>query len=124
MSRKCGRALKLLPRVRAPASRPKVEVLPPLAACHSHHTARMVSLHCRGAVGSIEEVALGPAADSVMRRGWHLLACHSAPEFPEATAKDAITLGVLLGAGSFGKGCSNWLLGYSAWEVEPPVSQA
>lgn len=38
-----------------------------------------------------------------MRRGWHLLACHSAPEFPEATAKDTITLGVLLGAGSFGE---------------------
>jgi hypothetical protein len=57
----------------------------------------------RGVVGSIEEVAVGATADNEYQKGWHLMACHTAPEFPEATAKDAITLGVLLGAGSFGK---------------------
>jgi hypothetical protein len=57
----------------------------------------------RGAVGSIEEVAVGATADNGNRKGWHLMACHTAPEFPQATAKDAITLGVLLGAGSFGE---------------------
>lgn len=46
---------------------------------------------------------MGPITDSSMRRGWHLMACHTAPEFPEGSAKDAISLGVLLGAGSFGK---------------------
>lgn len=56
-----------------------------------------------GAVGSIKEVAVGATADNDNRKGWHLMACHTAPEFPEATAKDAITLGVLLGAGSFGE---------------------
>jgi hypothetical protein len=57
----------------------------------------------RGVVGSSEEVAIGAAAENGARKGWHLMACHTAPEFPEATAKDAITLGVLLGAGSFGE---------------------
>lgn len=56
----------------------------------------------RGVVGSIEEVAVGANASNTNHRGWQLMACHTAPEFPEATAKDAITLGVLLGAGSFG----------------------
>lgn len=62
-------------------------------------------------MGSIEEVAVGGGADGGTRKGWQLMACHTAPEFPEATAKDAITLGVLLGAGSFGvywmPGCSS-----------------
>lgn len=54
-------------------------------------------------MGSIEEVAIGAAAEAGTRKGWHLMACHTAPEFPEANAKDTITLGVLLGAGSFGE---------------------
>lgn len=62
-------------------------------------------------MGSIEEVAIGGGVDGATRKGWQLMACHTAPEFPEATAKDAITLGVLLGAGSFG-GC--WMGGFSS----------
>jgi hypothetical protein len=72
----------------------------------------------RGVVGSIEEVAVGANASSANHKGWQLMACHTAPEFPEATAKDAITLGVLLGAGSFGTWVRRPTTGLSQLQVQ------
>lgn len=52
---------------------------------------------CSNRSGSLESLA-GTTAGT-----WKLLACHTAPEFKDATANDKIKLGVLLGAGSFGR---------------------
>eukprot|EP00878_Enallax_costatus_P030827 GHUV01033623.1.p1 GENE.GHUV01033623.1~~GHUV01033623.1.p1 ORF type:complete len:468 (+),score=80.15 GHUV01033623.1:742-2145(+) len=51
-----------------------------------------------GASGTLEALAVGGA-----QGGWQLLACHTSPEFKDATPNDRIKLGVLLGAGSFGR---------------------
>eukprot|EP00775_Hariotina_reticulata_P006085 gene6085-6325_t len=52
----------------------------------------------RGTAGSIEKLAVGDRGS-----GWTLAACHTCPEFSNATSSDRIKLGVLLGAGSFGR---------------------
>jgi hypothetical protein len=58
-----------------------------------------------GATGTIEDVATGAAAGGGGdgSSGWRLMACHNAPEFRDATPKDKISLGLLLGVGSFGR---------------------
>lgn len=56
-----------------------------------------------GADGSIEHLAIGNRAGS-----WQLGAFHTAPEFADATPHDKLRLGVLLGAGSFGRVYRGW----------------
>ncbi|WIA13933.1 hypothetical protein OEZ85_002503 [Tetradesmus obliquus] len=51
-----------------------------------------------GAAGTLESLAVGSRGG-----GWQLLACHTCPEFRDASPNDKIRLGVLLGAGSFGR---------------------
>ncbi|KAF6258192.1 hypothetical protein COO60DRAFT_1144751 [Scenedesmus sp. NREL 46B-D3] len=64
---------------------------------------RLVNL-CSGATGTIEDVATGTTASGAdSGSGWRLMACHNAPEYSDATPKDKISLGVLLGVGSFGR---------------------
>jgi hypothetical protein len=52
----------------------------------------LLSFVCRGAAGTLESLAVGSRGG-----GWQLLACHTCPEFRDATPNDKIKLGVLLG---------------------------
>jgi hypothetical protein len=80
---------------------------PLLAHCTSHHLlcAAAAFPSRSGATGTIEDVATGAGAGGGAdgSSGWRLMACHNAPEFRDATPKDKISLGLLLGVGSFGR---------------------
>lgn len=59
---------------------------------------------CSGAVGTIQDMATGmdaagtggsSGASSRAMSRWRLMACHTSPDFRDATPKDKITLGGL-----------------------------